>query len=69
MEVYFMQNRFTSWPAWITLLPVIIILGDTYGLWNVIGISADNFTKVFMGIGGILVAFGVFNNPTDKDKF
>lgn len=64
-----MQNRFTSWPAWITLLPVIIILGDTYGLWNVIGISADNFTKVFMGIGGILVAFGVFNNPTDKDKF
>ena len=63
------QNRFRSLTAWLTLLPVVILLGDTYGLWNLIGMSQDTFTKVFMGIGSILVAFGVFNNPTNKQGF
>lgn len=63
------QSRWTSWTAWLTLLPVIILLGDTYGLWDLIGMPSDTFTKVFTGIGAILVAFGVFNNPTDKENF
>ena len=63
------QNRWTSWVAWLTLLPIIIILGDSYGLWNVIRMSSDVFTKLFMSIGALLVAFGIFQNPTDKDNF
>ena len=63
------QNRWTSWVAWLTLLPIIIILGDTYGLWNVIRMSSDTVTKLFMSIGALLVAFGIFQNPTDKDNF
>jgi len=64
-----MQNRFKSKVAWLTLLPIIILLGDAYGLWNVIGMSADAFTKVYTGILTALVAFGIFNNPTDAEKF
>lgn len=63
------QNRFKSWVAWLTLLPVIIILGDSYGLWNVIGMDSDTFTNLFMSIGAALIAFGVFNDPTDKKHF
>ena len=63
------QNRFKSWIAWLTLLPIIIILGDSYGLWNVIRMSSDVFTQLFMSVGALLVAFGIFQNPTDKDNF
>lgn len=63
------QNRFTSWVAWLTLLPVLIILGDSYGLWNVIRMSSDVFTQLFMSVGALMVAFGIFQNPSDKDNF
>lgn len=63
------QSRWTSKVAWLTLLPVIVLLGDTYGLWNLINMSSDTFTKVFTGILSVLVAFGIFNNPTDKEGF
>ena len=64
-----MQNRFKSKVAWLTVLPVIVILGDTYGLWNVIGMSKDAFSQFFTSALAMLVAFGIFNNPTDKDGF
>lgn len=63
------QNRFKSWASWLLLLPVIILLGDTYGLWDVINMPQTTFTKLFMAIGSLLTAFGVFNNPTAADKF
>ena len=63
------QNRFKSWAAWLTLLPVIVIIGDTYGLWALINMPQDSFTKLFMAIGGVGVAFGIFNNPTNKTGF
>lgn len=64
-----MQNRFTSPVAWATLLPVLVLLGDTYGLWEVIRMPQDVFAQVFTGILAILVAFGIFNNPTDAEHF
>lgn len=64
-----MQNRFKSITAWSTLLPVVIILGDTYGLWNIIGMPKETVTQLFASISAVLVAFGVFNNPTDGDKY
>jgi uncharacterized membrane protein len=63
------QSRWTSWAAWLTLLPVILLIGDTYGLWEVINMPGDIFTKVFTGIGAVLVAFGIFNNPENKTGF
>jgi len=63
------QNRFTSWTAWLTLLPIITMLGDTYGFWKAIGMPQDTFTKLFTAVGACLIAFGIFNNPTTKDSF
>jgi uncharacterized membrane protein len=64
-----MQNRFKSTAAWLTLLPVIILLGDAYGLWNVINMSSDTFTKLFTSILAVGTAFGIFNNPTDEENY
>jgi uncharacterized membrane protein len=63
------QNRFTSWAAWLTLLPIIVIFGDTYGLWTLIHMPQDTFTKLFMAVGAALIAFGIFNDPTNKTGF
>lgn len=63
------QSRFKSWAAWLTILPIITLIGDTYGLWDLINMPQDSFTKLFMAIGGALVAFGIFNNPTNKTGF
>ncbi len=63
------QNRFTSKVAWITLLPVLVLIGDTYGLFTIIGMDSNVFTKIYMGVLTALVAFGIFNNPSDKDHF
>ena len=63
------QNRFRSLYAWGTLLPVLIILGNSYGIWDFIKMDGDTFTKLFMSIGALLVAFGIFQNPSDKDNF
>jgi uncharacterized membrane protein len=63
------QPRWKSWVVWLTLLPVLILLGDTYGLWDVIHMSSDTFTKLFTAIGAALVAFGILNNPKDPSSF
>lgn len=63
------QSRWKSWPSWLLLLPIVTILGDTYGLWDVINMPSDTFTKLFMSIGALLVALGIFNNPTNKTGF
>lgn len=63
------QNRLKSKVAWLTLLPVLILIGDAYGLWDIIGMDSDAFTKIYSGILAALVAFGIFNDPTSADKF
>ena len=63
------QPRWRSFPVWAALLPIIVILGDTYGLWDIIHMSQDTFTKLFISIGAALVGFGILNNPTDKENF
>jgi uncharacterized membrane protein len=64
-----MQNRFTSKVALAALLPIILILGDTYNLWNIIGMPKTTFVQLSVSVGALLTAFGVFNNPNSKNKF
>ena len=63
------QSRFKSITAWLSLVPIIIILGDTYNLWDIIHMPKDTFTQLITTIGAALNAFGAFNNPTKKGEF
>jgi uncharacterized membrane protein len=63
------SERFKSWAVWTSLVPVILILGDTYGLWNVINMPKTTFIQLLTSLGSALVTFGILNNPTDKENF
>jgi len=62
------RSRFKSITAYVTLAPVVLLLGDTYGLWEIIHMPKDVFTKVMSSIGSFLVAVGIFNNPSITKK-
>lgn len=62
-----LQSRWKSKAVWILILPVITLLGDTYGLWNIINMPKDDFSKLYMSLLTILVFLGYINNPTRKD--
>lgn len=64
-----MQSRLRSKIAWTTLIPIILLLGDTYNFWNVIGMPKTTFTQLVISIGALLTAFGVFNNPEKNGEF
>ena len=63
------QNRWKSKVVWVSLLPVLTLLGDTYNLWTVINMPKDTFSQVFMSILAILALVGFLNDPTSKTKF
>ena len=63
------QNRFKSKATWLLVLPLIVLLGDAYGLWNIINMNSTVFTKVFISALAVLEGFGLFNNPQNKTGF
>jgi uncharacterized membrane protein len=64
-----MQSRWRSKLAWISVLPLLLLMGDVYGFWNLIGMPKDEFSRMFCMVMNVLVAFGIFNNPTDKEGY
>lgn len=60
-----MQNRFKSWALWLSLAALIVFVVKTF--WKVdISETVNGFMDVLLPV---LVAFGIVNNPTDKDAF
>ena len=63
------QNRFKSWALWVSVAGALWVIASTFGIPEKIGISESTFTKVLDAVGSILIAFGICNNPTDKENF
>jgi uncharacterized membrane protein len=63
------QNRFKSIVTWATVLPLLVFIGSQYGLFVFVGLTKDSFTELWGLVMAALVAFGVLNNPTDKERF
>lgn len=60
-----MQNRFKSWALWLSLAALI-----TFAVKEVWGIDVSEKVSAFMDVLlPVLVAFGIINNPTDKEHF
>ena len=58
-----MQNRLRSWVLWVSVASLIIFILKTY-----IGIEIPKVDILINSILGVLVLFGVINNPTDATK-
>lgn len=63
------QNRFRSWALWTSVAGAVWIILSTFGIAESMGISEGTFKTVLDAVGTILIAFGICNNPTDKENF
>lgn len=63
------QNRFKSWALWLSVAGAVWVLLSTFGVAEKIGIDETTFKKIVDCVGTVLIAFGICNNPTDKDNF
>lgn len=64
-----MQNRFKSKAAWVAVSALILLVLKTYGLLEPLGLSEDGYNELTTLLFAVLTAFGIFNNPTDSEKF
>ena len=61
--------RFKSWATWVSVAGAIWILLSSFGLPEKWGMTIDSFNNGLNAVGALLVAFGILNNPTDKEGF
>ena len=63
------QNRFKSWALWLSVAGALWVIASAFGLPQRAGLTEEKFQTVLNAIGTILIAFGICNNPSDKEKF
>ncbi|MBR4711078.1 MAG: holin [Clostridia bacterium] len=63
------QNRFKSWALWVSVAGALWVIASAFGLPEKAGITETTFTRILDAVGSILIAFGICNNPTDRENF
>lgn len=63
------QNRLKSPFLWAALVSLIAFVLGNYGLYDAIGLTESSFKNGMDLIFAVLVALGIYNNPTDKENF
>ena len=63
------QQRWRSWAVWVSVLGAVWTILNALGITQQIGIEETAFKMVVDAVGVILIAFGILNNPTDKENF
>lgn len=61
------QNRFKSWALWVSIAGALWLILSTLGVTEKLGIEESTFRTVLDAVGAILTAFGIVNNPTNKE--
>lgn len=60
-----MQNRFKSWALWVSIASLVVFCVKEFAHVD-ISETVDGLLNVLLPV---LTAFGIVNNPTDKDNF
>jgi len=63
------QSRWKSYVLWAAVLAQLVIIADSVSLWALIGVEKTIALTVVESLLGLLVLFGVLNNPTNKTGF
>ena len=61
------QNRFKSWALWASVLGALWLILKATGIAEELGIEETTFTACVDAVGVLLTAFGIVNNPTNKE--
>ena len=60
-----MQNRFKSWALWTSIAALVIFCVKTFAHIDI----SEEVNGLMNVLLPVLVAFGIVNNPTDKENF
>lgn len=63
------QSRWKSPVLWTSLAALLFFVLKTWGLLQWIGLNQDSYDQLISLVIAVLAAFGVINNPTDKQNF
>ena len=64
-----LRDRLRSKVLWAAVLGGVMQLFSALGLWAKLGVTAEGFSEIMVAAGAILEAFGVFNDPTNREGF
>ena len=64
-----MKERLTSWATWLSLLSFIGLVLSLCGAFEKIGMDLGSWDTLVRSFLASLVAFGILNNPTDRNNF
>ena len=59
-----MQNRLRSKPLWAAILALAVFVGKNYFNYEI-----PRVNELIDGVLLIMTLLGIFNNPTDSEKF
>ena len=64
-----LRDRLRSKVLWAAVIGCIMTIFSAFHLWDKIGITAEGFSEIVAAVGAVLAAFGVFNDPTNREGF
>ena len=64
-----LRDRLRSRVLWASLFGGVITILTVFGVWEKIGITSEEFSEIIGAVGGVLAAFGVLNDPTERGVF
>lgn len=64
-----LRDRLKSRVLWAAVLGCVMTVCSAFDLWSRMGITAEGFREIAASVGAVLAAFGVFNDPTNREGF
>ena len=64
-----LRDRLRSRVLWAAVVGCIITVISAFDAWQYIGITEEWFRAIAGAVGAVLAAFGVFNDPTNREGF
>ena len=64
-----LRDRLRSKVLWASVVGLIMTVFSAFNLWDKLGIAPDGFREFVAAVGAVMAAFGVFNDPTNREGF
>ena len=64
-----LRDRLRSKALWAAVAGLIVVICSAFDLWDKLGVTQPELQAIFTAVGAVLTAFGVFNDPTSRDRF
>ena len=64
-----LRDRLRSRVLWAAVAGLIVVVVSEFGLWEKIGITSEGFCQIVEALGAVMAAFGILNDPTNREGF